>query len=154
MAVLAWVGAPLLAGAFDSPSAWPRAIVLSLTVGLVWQFVLVLLLVHREQGSLRWPVIKRALWLRPPQSPRTGRRGGWLWLLLIPLILAVAAKEQLPKLPAPVNRVGQTHPGIDTTNLEVAATVRRIKAAIPDIYVAWPGETHHLPPTTRGRGPG
>jgi hypothetical protein len=36
-------------------SAWPRAIVLSLTAGLVWQFVLVLLLVHREQGSLRWP---------------------------------------------------------------------------------------------------
>ena len=25
MAALAWVGAPLLAGAFDGPSAWPRA---------------------------------------------------------------------------------------------------------------------------------
>ena len=61
MAALAWIGAPLLAGAFDGPSAWPRAIVLSLTAGLVWQFVLVLLLVRREQGSLRWPVVKRAL---------------------------------------------------------------------------------------------
>ena len=77
MAALAWVGAPLLADAFDGPGAWPRAIVVSLTAGLVWQFVLVLLLVHREQGSLRWPVIKHALWLRAPQSPRTGRRGGW-----------------------------------------------------------------------------
>ena len=104
MAALAWVGAPLLAGALDGPSAWPRAIVVSLTAGLVWQFVLVLLLVHREQGSLRWPVVKHALWLRAPQSPRTGRRGGWLWLLTIPLILAVAAKEELPKLPAPVDR--------------------------------------------------
>jgi hypothetical protein len=104
MAALAWVGAPLLAGAFDGPSAWPRAIVVSLTAGLVWQFVLVLLLVHREQGSLRWSVMKEALWLRAPQSPRTGRRGGLLWLLVIALILAVAAKEELPKLPAPTDR--------------------------------------------------
>jgi hypothetical protein len=70
----------------------------------VWQFVLVLLLVRREQGSLRWPVVKHALWLRAPQSPRTGRRGGRVWLLTLPLILAVAAKEELPKLPAPVDR--------------------------------------------------
>ena len=104
MGVLAWVVAPVLAHAFDGSSAWPRAIVLSLTVGLVWQFVLVMVLVHREQGSLRWAVVKQALWLRKPQSPRTGRRGGRLWLLLIPLIAVVALKEELVKLPAPVNR--------------------------------------------------
>ena len=74
MGVLAWVGAPLLAHVFDGPTAWPRALVLSLTVGLVWQFVLVMFLVHREQGSLRWAVLKEALWLRKPQSPRTGSK--------------------------------------------------------------------------------
>lgn len=42
MGVLAWVVAPWLAGAFDGPSAWPRAIILTLTAGLAWQFVLVL----------------------------------------------------------------------------------------------------------------
>lgn len=104
MAALAWVGAPLLARGFEGASAWPRAILLSLTVGLVWQFILVLLLVRREQGSLRWPVLRHALWLRAPQSPRSGRRGGRLWLLVIPLVLAVAAKEELPSLPAPANR--------------------------------------------------
>lgn len=104
MGVLAWVVAPALAHAFDGPSAWPRAIVLSLTVGLVWQFVLVMVLVHREQGSVRWTVLKQALWLRTPQSPRTGRRGGRLWLVVIPLIAVVALKEELVKLPAPVNR--------------------------------------------------
>jgi membrane protease YdiL (CAAX protease family) len=104
MAVLAWVVAPLVAGTFEGPSAWPRAILLSLTVGMVWQFVLVLLVVRHEQGSLGWAVLKKALWLRAPQSPRTGRRGGRLWLLLIPLVLAVAAKEELPKIPAPVER--------------------------------------------------
>ena len=104
MAALAWIVAPLLARTFEGPSAWPRAILLSLTVGMVWQFVFVVLTVHREQGSLRWSVVKDALWLRAPRSPRTGRRGGRLWWMLVPCILLVAAKEALPKIPAPVDR--------------------------------------------------
>jgi membrane protease YdiL (CAAX protease family) len=104
MAALAWVVAPWLARTFEGPSAWPRAIILSLTAGLVWQFALVLFLVRREQGSLRWRVMKNALWLRPPRSPRTRRRGGRLWLLLIPLVLALAIKEALPTLPTPAGR--------------------------------------------------
>ena len=104
MAALAWVVAPVLAGTFDGPSAWPRAILLSLTAGLVWQFVLVMVAVRREQGSLRWVVLKDALWLRAPRSPRTGRHGGRLWLVLVPLVLAVAAKEGLPKIPPPLLR--------------------------------------------------
>jgi hypothetical protein len=36
---------------------------------VVWQFVLVMGLVRREQGSLRWSVVKQALWLQPPRSP-------------------------------------------------------------------------------------
>ncbi len=104
MAALAWVGAPLLQATFEGPSAWPRALLLCLTVGMVWQFVFVMVAVRREQGSLRWPVLKDALWLHAPRSPRTGRRGGRLWWLLVPLILLVAAKEELPKIPAPVER--------------------------------------------------
>ena len=104
MGVLAWVVAPWLAGAFDGPTAWSRAIILTLTAGLVWQFVLVLALVRHEQGSLRWSLVRDALWLRAPRSPRTGRRGGRLWWLLVPLIVLVAAKEMLPGLPAPAGR--------------------------------------------------
>ena len=96
MAALAWVGTPILASTFEGPSAWPRAILLCLTAGMIWQFIFVMLAVHREQGSLRWSVLKDALWLRAPQSPRSGRRGGRLWWLLVPLILAVAAQEELP----------------------------------------------------------
>ena len=104
MAALAWLVAPALAAALGGPSAWPRAIVLTLTAGLAWQFVLVLILVRHEQGSLRWPVVRDALWLRAPTSPRTGRRGGRLWLLVVPLVALVVAKEMLPKVPAPANR--------------------------------------------------
>jgi hypothetical protein len=35
--------------------------------------------VRREQGPLRWPVLKDALWLHAPRNPRTERRGGRLW---------------------------------------------------------------------------
>lgn len=104
MGAMAWLVAPRLAATFDGVSAWPRAIALSLTVGLVWQFVLVLALVRRERGSLRWPVVKDALWLNAPRSPRTGRRSNRLWLVTIPLVLAVAAKEEIPKLPAAAGR--------------------------------------------------
>src|SRR3954453_7740112 len=56
MAILAWVVAPLLARTvFTGPTALPRALILSLGVGLIWQFALVLIVVRREQGSLDWP---------------------------------------------------------------------------------------------------
>jgi membrane protease YdiL (CAAX protease family) len=104
MAALAWVGAPILHSTFEGPSAWPRAILICLTSGMVWQFLLVMVTVRLEQGSIRWTVLKDALWLRAPRNPKTGRRGGRLWWVLVPLILLVAAKEELPKIPAPVNR--------------------------------------------------
>jgi membrane protease YdiL (CAAX protease family) len=104
MAALAWIGAPLVRSSLDGPSAWPRAILVCLTAGMIWQFVFVMFSVHREQGSVRWTVLKDALWLHAPRNPRTGRRGGRLWWVLLPLILLVAAKEELPKIPAPVTR--------------------------------------------------
>jgi membrane protease YdiL (CAAX protease family) len=104
MAVLAWVVAPLLARSFEGASAWPRAILLCLTAGMAWQCLLVLVAVRLEQGTLRWSVTREALWLRSPRAPRTGRRGGRLWWVLVPLVLAVAATEELPDLPRPADR--------------------------------------------------
>jgi membrane protease YdiL (CAAX protease family) len=99
MAILAWVIAPLLAHAFSGPTALPRAVILSLATGLIWQFFLVLIVVRREQGTLRWPVVKAALWLQAPRSPRSGRVGGLLWLVLIPCLLVFGAEEFIPALP-------------------------------------------------------
>ena len=55
MAALAWVRSVGCRPARGS-LALPRALLVLLTVGLIWQFVLVLILIHRERGSLRWPV--------------------------------------------------------------------------------------------------
>ncbi|MCW2853914.1 MAG: Abortive infection protein [Nocardioides sp.] len=103
MGVLAWGVAPLLAHAFAGPAALSRALIVSLTAGLLWQFALVLWLVGREQGTLRWSVLREALWLRAPQSPRSGRRGGRLWWILLPMTAAFAAEELLPVFPHPAS---------------------------------------------------
>jgi CAAX protease family protein len=100
MGLLAWVVAPLLADQLSGPNALIRALLITLTAGLVWQFVLTMTLVAREQGSLRPSVLRDALWLRAPRSPRTGRRGGKLWLIVLPLLVATAV-EGLLVIPGP-----------------------------------------------------
>ena len=103
MGLLAWVVAPLVADQMSGPHALIRALMIALTAGLVWQFVLVMALVGREQGSLRPSVLRDALWLRAPRAPRTGRRGGKLWLVVVPLIVA-SAVEGLLVIPGPAGR--------------------------------------------------
>jgi uncharacterized protein len=100
MGVLSWVVAPIVARSLDGEFGLVRALLASLTVGLVWQFVLVMALVRREQGNLRWATVRDALWLRRPQSPKDGRIGGKTWLVVIPLMLAVALEEVLNVVPA------------------------------------------------------
>ena len=99
MAILAWVVTPVLSHAFSGPTAMSQALIVSLTAGLIWQFVVVLLAVQREQGTLRWEVVKAALWLQSPRSPHTSRVGGVLWLVLIPCLLIFGAEEFVPEFP-------------------------------------------------------
>ncbi len=97
MAALAWLVAPFLADRFAGDGHVPmaKALIVALTIGLVWQVVLVAILVGREQRTLRWSAVRKALWLRSPRSPRSGRVGGRIWLVLIPLILLFAAAPEL-----------------------------------------------------------
>jgi membrane protease YdiL (CAAX protease family) len=107
MAVLVWLVAPALADAFSGDGNLPliKALLLLITAGLMWQFVLVAILVWREQHTFRWSTLREALWLRPPRSPRSGRRGGRLWLVLIPLLVAYAAVPFIaPRIAHPDNR--------------------------------------------------
>jgi membrane protease YdiL (CAAX protease family) len=107
MAVLAWLVAPVLADRFagDGHVSMAKALIVSLTIGMVWQFVLVATLVGREQRTLRWSTVRVALWLRSPRSPRSGRSGGRVWLVVIPLIVGfTAAQELVAIVAAPENR--------------------------------------------------
>ncbi len=104
MGAAAWIAAPLIAGATTGADALPKALLVTLSIGLVWQFLLVVGLVHREQGTLRWSVVREALWLRAPRSPSTGRRGGRLWFLVLLMITGLALIEAVPAIPHAVNR--------------------------------------------------
>lgn len=106
MAVLAWIVAPALAQRLSGQGDVPmvKALSLSLAGGLIWQFVLVAVLVGREQGTLRWSTVRDSLWLRSPRSPRSGRVGGEVWLILVPLIIVFAVEGLIPSPAFPANR--------------------------------------------------
>ncbi|MEM7324769.1 MAG: type II CAAX endopeptidase family protein [Actinomycetota bacterium] len=104
MGAAAWLVAPILANSPEDGLSLFKALVVALTAGLAWQTVLVVGLVGAEQRTLRWSRLRRALWLNAPRSPRSGRVGGRVWLVTLPLIVLFAAGEAIPSLPHPAER--------------------------------------------------
>src|SRR5215204_3838970 len=101
MGVLAWIVAPWLRDQLGGDDPFAQALLICLTAGLIWQFVLVLILIRRELGGLEWPRVREALWLLPPRDPRTGRVGGrvWWWVLLFAVLFAIW--QAVPTIPGP-----------------------------------------------------
>ncbi len=104
MGVLSWVVAPLLSDQLGGPEPMVQALLILLTAGLVWQGVLVLVLLRRELGMLRWSRVREALWLQAPRNPRSGRMGGRVWWLVLPFILLFALEQFVPGIAGPVTR--------------------------------------------------
>lgn len=61
---------------------------MAMVVGMIWQFVLSLLLLSREPGGLRWSSLSERIWLRAPSDPTTGAQRGTLWWWVVPAIAA------------------------------------------------------------------
>jgi uncharacterized protein len=104
MSLLAWVVAPWLSHHLGTSEPLGLALLICFNAGLLWILVLTLIAVRVEQGGLRWPQIRDALWLRAPQDPRTGRVGGKLWWWLVPFVVLSAALELVP--------INPTGPGV------------------------------------------
>jgi uncharacterized protein len=104
MGVLAWVVAPWLEDQLGGDEPLTKALLLLITAGLIWQFVLVLILTRRELGTLRWSRVRDALWLRPPRDPRTGRVGGRVWLWVLPFVVLFAIEAAIPGVTGSVSR--------------------------------------------------
>jgi uncharacterized protein len=100
MGVLAWVVAPWLRDQLGGDEPLAQALLICITAGLVWQFVLVLILSRRELGGLQWPRVRGALWLRAPRDPRTGRVGGRVWWWVGPFVVLFALEAVL-SVPGP-----------------------------------------------------
>jgi len=65
-----------------------------MAAGLVWVFVLAMLIVYREEGDLRWTTLRRRMWLNTPLDPKTGAPRRKLWWWLIPIIVLSFASQQ------------------------------------------------------------
>ena len=88
MAILSWVVFPLMAPDFElDPLGSSVTRLVLLTLGLIWLFVLSMIIVYREEGDLRWGTIRQRLWLNTPRDPKTGQPHRKLWLWLIPFII-------------------------------------------------------------------
>ena len=96
MWILAWVVAPWLGDQLGGREPLAKGLLICFNAGLIWIVVLTFIVVRQEQGSLAWPRVRDALWLRSPQDPKTRRVGGKVWWWLLPFALLAAALEALP----------------------------------------------------------
>jgi uncharacterized protein len=101
MGVLSWIVAPWLGDRLGGSEPLGEALLICLTAGLIWQFVLVVILIRQELGSLEWPRVRDGLWLRPPRDPATGRVGGKVWWWVVPFFLGFAVWALVPAIPGP-----------------------------------------------------
>ena len=84
MAVLAFVVAPAI---MARTSLHPGIVYwAALVVGMMWQFVVSLLVLRAELGGLHWESIKERIWLNLPRDPRTGRPRKRLFIWVAPAI--------------------------------------------------------------------
>lgn len=86
MWMISWVAYPALSAGLDALNAGLLRMKL-LVVGLVWQFVLSMIILYREEGNIRLGTISRRFWLNHPKSARSGETRKALWWWLIPLIV-------------------------------------------------------------------
>ena len=88
MAVLAFVVAPAI---MPRTSLHPGIVYwIALVVGMMWQFVVSVLVLRHELGGLHWDTVKQRIWLNLPREPRTGTPRKRLFVWVVPAIAANA----------------------------------------------------------------
>ena len=92
MWLLGWVAYPAMSAGLSAVDAGLLRVKL-LTIGLIWEFVLAMIILYREEGNIRLSTISRRFWLNHPVSPKTGETRKSLWWWIVPLILLVAFVE-------------------------------------------------------------
>ncbi len=85
MALLTWVVAPAIIPL--SPLAPGITFWLLMIAGMAWEFVVSLVIMYRELGTLRWSAIRQRVWLQTPLEPGSGRPNARLFWWLVPALL-------------------------------------------------------------------
>jgi membrane protease YdiL (CAAX protease family) len=104
MGILSWIVFPAVSpDAASDPLGAGVTRIAVLTVGLIWLFVLSLIIIRQEEGNLYWTTIKRRLRLNAPRDPKSGETRGRLWLWAVVLVIGIAVWQML--LAPSVNRL-------------------------------------------------
>ena len=82
MTLLAWVVTPAIIPHIPLDPAF--TFWLMIIAGMAWQFVVALVILYRELGTLRWSAIRQRLWLQTPLDPKTGQPKARLFWWLLP----------------------------------------------------------------------
>jgi membrane protease YdiL (CAAX protease family) len=89
MGLLSWIVFPALSPDVGSDPLEAGVLRIGLlTCGLIWLFVLSLIIVRQEEGNLRWTTVRRRLRLNAPRDPATGETHRKLWLWVLPFLIA------------------------------------------------------------------
>lgn len=94
MGILSWIVFPALSPDYrsDPLGAGVTRLVL-LMIGLIWLFILSMIIVRQEEGDLRWETVKRRLRLNTPRDHITREPRSRLWLWVIPFLIAIIVWE-------------------------------------------------------------
>jgi membrane protease YdiL (CAAX protease family) len=108
--LLGWVAYPAMSAGLPPMDAGLLRLKL-LTVGLIWEFVLAMIILYREEGNIRLGTISRRFRLNHPVSARTGETKKALWWWIVPLSLLVAFIGMAVR-PMIVNFIGTAFPSL------------------------------------------
>jgi CAAX amino terminal protease family. len=108
MWLLGWIAYPWMSADLPPMDAGLLRIKL-LTIGLIWEFILVVIILYREEGNIRWSTICRRLKLNNPISSVTGqtRKALWWWVIPLSMLVAFVGMALRPML---VNFTGEVFP--------------------------------------------
>lgn len=85
MGLLAWVVAPAVipyVPLHPGVTYW-----ILIIMGMMWQFIVSLVIMYHELGTLRWSVIRKRTWLQTPRDPKTDQPNSRLFLWVIPPLI-------------------------------------------------------------------
>ncbi len=93
MPILAFVITPFLIPKIDLHPGivyW-----MAIIVGMIWQFILSLLILKREGYKIKWSDIRKRMMYQKPINSKTGKSTYWLLLWVIPFIILSGALQMV-----------------------------------------------------------